>query len=202
MFERYTESARRALFFSRYAVTQLGGVTIEPAHVVLGVMQGAPNAVTRFTRGSEAATALRERLEAECTQGEKIPERVEIPFSDDTKAALEQTQVEADGLNNHWIRPEHIVLSVMVKTDGTATRALREAGVDPQAIRDYLRVKAGDKDAERRAQSPPTVARQWKGVVKPGLADAYIAHLQRETMPSLRQIAGFVHATIMRRDLD
>jgi len=46
------------------------------------------------------------------------------------------------------------------------------------------------------------VARQWKGVVKPGLADQYIRHLQRETLPSLERLEGFIVATIVRREID
>jgi hypothetical protein len=34
MFERYTESARRALFFARYEASQTGSRTIETEHVV------------------------------------------------------------------------------------------------------------------------------------------------------------------------
>ena len=44
MFERYSESARRALFFARYALTELGGPAIEPEHIVLGVLRARPGA--------------------------------------------------------------------------------------------------------------------------------------------------------------
>lgn len=205
MFERYSESARRALFFARYAVTQFGGDTIEPEHVVLGVLKGTPQAVARFTRSSGGVEALQQFLERTFSGGERAPDRAEIPFSQDTIRVLEQTVVEADALNNHWIRPEHILVSVMVKTDGGATRALRDAGVDLNAVRDYLRVTAGDKDKdddEPGAHSPPRVARQWKGIVKPGEGPAYIAHLRRETLPQLRRTAGFAYATIMHRDVE
>ena len=36
MFERYTEAARRALFFSRYEASRLGCVSIEPEQLLLG----------------------------------------------------------------------------------------------------------------------------------------------------------------------
>ena len=40
MFERYTESARRALFFARYEVSQLGATSIETEHLLLGLSPG------------------------------------------------------------------------------------------------------------------------------------------------------------------
>jgi ATP-dependent Clp protease ATP-binding subunit ClpC len=47
MFERYTESARRALFFARYEVCQLGGRRIETEHLLLGVSRAANGVVAR-----------------------------------------------------------------------------------------------------------------------------------------------------------
>jgi len=35
MFERYTERARRAIFFARYEASQFGSVTIETEHLLL-----------------------------------------------------------------------------------------------------------------------------------------------------------------------
>jgi len=43
------------------------------------------------------------------------------------------------------------------------------------------------------------ISRQWRGVAKPEHADAYVEHLRRTTLPGLRQIDGFVSASIMRR---
>ena len=42
MFERYTEAARRALFFARYESSQLGAVSIETEHMLLGLLQVDP----------------------------------------------------------------------------------------------------------------------------------------------------------------
>jgi heme-degrading monooxygenase HmoA len=46
------------------------------------------------------------------------------------------------------------------------------------------------------------ISRHWRGIVKRGCADAYIAHLERETLPSLRRLTGFVDASILRRETD
>jgi heme-degrading monooxygenase HmoA len=45
------------------------------------------------------------------------------------------------------------------------------------------------------------ISRHWGAIVKREHASAYIAHLQTETFPKLRSIAGFVAATIQRRDV-
>jgi ATP-dependent Clp protease ATP-binding subunit ClpC len=39
MFERYTESARRVLFFARYEAGQRGSVSVAPEHLLLGLIR-------------------------------------------------------------------------------------------------------------------------------------------------------------------
>jgi ATP-dependent Clp protease ATP-binding subunit ClpC len=39
MFERYTEQARRVLFFARYEASQLGSISIETEHLLLGLLR-------------------------------------------------------------------------------------------------------------------------------------------------------------------
>jgi len=209
MLERYDEQARRALFFARYEVSQRGGMTIEPEHLVLGVLRDRADTILRFARPGETADTIRKRFESAATAAARVSTSVEIPFSQSCKAALTQTGVEADALRNKTIRPEHLILGILVKTSGAAARALREAGVDPNAIREALRGTADDSQ-ERPAfgrvmsvhRSPAGVARQWKGVVKPGMEGEYIRHLRGETLPALRRLAGFDTVTIMRRDVE
>jgi hypothetical protein len=43
------------------------------------------------------------------------------------------------------------------------------------------------------------ISRHWKGIAKSGKADSYIDHLKNDTFPKLREIDGFVNASILRR---
>jgi heme-degrading monooxygenase HmoA len=45
------------------------------------------------------------------------------------------------------------------------------------------------------------IARHWRGLIKRDRADAYVEHLQSETLPQLVQLAGFLDAKVLRRDL-
>ena len=46
------------------------------------------------------------------------------------------------------------------------------------------------------------ISRHWKGIVRNGCDDAYLAHLDRDTFPALKQLPGFVEASILRRETD
>ena len=52
MFERYTERARRVLFFARYEASQLGSISIETEHLLLGLNRDAAK-LARFVAGEE-----------------------------------------------------------------------------------------------------------------------------------------------------
>jgi heme-degrading monooxygenase HmoA len=156
---------------------------------------------------------MRARLEAAAARGERLSTAVEIPFSPACKLVLSQAAAEADRADqrdSYTIRPEHLILGTIVKTDGTAARVLKDAGVDANAIREYLRGAPADPvDASEihrslitRAVAVGGVVRQWKGVVKPGLAVRYLQHLRDETLPSLARLDGFNGATILRRDVE
>jgi len=45
------------------------------------------------------------------------------------------------------------------------------------------------------------ISRHWKGIVKREQADRYITHLKSDTLPKLASLAGFVRASILRRDV-
>ncbi|PYS55657.1 MAG: hypothetical protein DMF76_25720, partial [Acidobacteria bacterium] len=48
MFERYTEIARRTIFFARYEASQFGASTIAPEHLLLGLSREDKPLFARF----------------------------------------------------------------------------------------------------------------------------------------------------------
>src|SRR5678816_3267657 len=119
MFERYLERARRVLFFSRYEASQLGHLSIEPPHLLLGILREASAVVAAVLAQSNlSAESAREeivRLSGPTTTS--VSSRVEIPFSADTKRALGYAAEEADRLHagrdpDPGIDSDHLLLGV------------------------------------------------------------------------------------------
>jgi heme-degrading monooxygenase HmoA len=46
------------------------------------------------------------------------------------------------------------------------------------------------------------ISRHWKGIARPGYAEAYVQHLRHDTFPDLARIPGFVRASILRRNVE
>jgi ATP-dependent Clp protease ATP-binding subunit ClpC len=132
MFERYTEPARRALFFARYEVSLLGATSIEPDHLVLGLLrEEGQGLVGRLFAELEASPeSIRHDIERRFVRREKVSTAVEIPFSEDTKRAWQFAAEEADRLQHFNIAPEHLFLGLVradapVLTSLLATRGLQ-----------------------------------------------------------------------------
>lgn len=64
MFERYTETARRTIFFARYEASQFGSACIETEHLLLGLLRDQV-LVGRFLSGSGQAAHPPELDQAE-----------------------------------------------------------------------------------------------------------------------------------------
>jgi ATP-dependent Clp protease ATP-binding subunit ClpC len=137
MFERYTESARRVLFFARYEATQWGSPSIETEHVLLGLIRDPGSLATRvvLARGSWTLDGIRMGVDQRVTRRERYPESVEIPFSSETKRALEYAAEEADRLGHSYIGNEHLLLALLRETRTVAGSILESVGLDHDAVR-------------------------------------------------------------------
>jgi ATP-dependent Clp protease ATP-binding subunit ClpC len=79
MFERYSENARRVIFFARYEAGQYGSPYIETEHLLLGLMREDKALATRFLRTHGFIESIRKAIEARITIRERISTSVEVP---------------------------------------------------------------------------------------------------------------------------
>jgi ATP-dependent Clp protease ATP-binding subunit ClpA len=132
MFERYNEAARRALFFARYESSQLGAVSIETHHLLLGLIRDARVAALLAPLPLER---LRQELESRSVFREKLPTSVEIPIDAATQRSLQFAVEEADLLLHSFIGTEHLLLGLLREETSVAAAALAAHGVSLGEVR-------------------------------------------------------------------
>ncbi len=162
MFERYTESARRALFFARYEASQLGSISIEAEHLLLGLIR-EPKGVTGrvFAQTHVPLEGIRKEIESRTTFREKIASSIEIPFSDETKRILHHAAAEADRLLHNDINTEHLLLGILSEERSVAASLLANKGIRLDAARNEV-VKARNQSAHRQNMAGGT---PWEPIV-------------------------------------
>ena len=79
MFERYTEKARRVIFFARYEASQFGSPYIETEHMLLGLLREDP-ALTKVVLPSRSSVdAIRKEIDEYAIRRGKTPTSVDLP---------------------------------------------------------------------------------------------------------------------------
>jgi ATP-dependent Clp protease ATP-binding subunit ClpC len=129
MFERYTETARRVIFFARYEASQFGSRHIEPHHLLLGLLREAPSIAPEALLTAYTSGELRTRLEREFPARDKVSTSVDLPLDNPCKRVLAYAAEESERLNHRHIGAEHLLLGVMREEGSAAAQALHEYGI-------------------------------------------------------------------------
>src|SRR6476661_7159601 len=113
MFERYTEKARRVIFFARYEASQVGSPYIETEHLLLGLLREDKALTHRFLRGHGAGEAIRKQIDDHTIVREKVSTSVDLPVSEEAKRVLVHAGEEAERLSHKHIGTEHLLLGLL-----------------------------------------------------------------------------------------
>ncbi len=145
MFERYTEAARRTLFFARFEASHLGGGAIEAEHLLLGLIRDGKGTVSEaLAVAGLSDTDARAQIEAQVGVRQPIPTSVEIPFSGAMQRILRYAMEQADALKHRDINREHLLLGILTDGNSFAARMLNSHGITAESFRDRLARAPGD----------------------------------------------------------
>ena len=133
MFERYTEKARRVIFYARYEASQYGSPQIEPEHLLLGLIHEERLLCAEWLPRAQP-DLIRQRIDRCFEHRPVTPTSVDLPLSVSGKAALFHAKDEADRMNSRHIGTEHLLLG-LVREDSLAARILFENGAGLDKLR-------------------------------------------------------------------
>ena len=159
MFERYTERARRVLFFARYEASQLGSISIETEHLLLGLIREGKGLTSRiFARSHLSLESIRKEIEGRTVFREKVSTSVEIPFSTETKRVLQYSAEEADRLLHNYIGTEHLLLGILREDRSVGASILTELGMRLNTVREDIVQLLNEKTTLTRVKETPLLA--------------------------------------------
>jgi acetyltransferase-like isoleucine patch superfamily enzyme len=138
MFERYTEKARRVIFFARYEASQFGSPYIETEHLLLGLLREDKVLTNRFLQSHASVESIREQIDANTTIREKVSTSVDLPLSNECKRVLAYAAEEAERLGQKHIGTEHLLLGLLREKECFAAQILEERGLKLAKIHEEL----------------------------------------------------------------
>ncbi|HEV2194800.1 MAG TPA: Clp protease N-terminal domain-containing protein [Candidatus Acidoferrum sp.] len=170
MFERYSEKARRVIFFARYFAAQSGSPDIESEILLMGLLREDKGLGNRFLGSPWVAEEVWKKIQQRKPAREKFSGPVDIPLSSTSKRVLTFAVEEAELLSSKVIRTEHILLGLLREEGCLAAEILHEYGVGLTETRgELLRVpntESGGKEFVRELGPRPPEVAELKNKIK------------------------------------
>src|SRR6185295_1469533 len=141
MFERYTERARRVIFFARYEASQFGIPAIEVEHLLLGLIREEKTLISTLLGKQVSLDFIREEIVAHTLPGKKISTSVELPLTPALKRVLAYALEESEKLKHKHIGNEHMVLGLLREEGSLAANLLVKVGLSLESVREFLQKK-------------------------------------------------------------
>jgi Clp amino terminal domain, pathogenicity island component len=150
LFERYTERARRAIFFARYEASALGTMEITAEELLLGILREDKAIAGRLSPG--AVESIRKELEQIAgPKGGRVSTSVDMPVGHETRRALEFAAEEAENLQHKHIHTTHLMLGLLRVENSLAAGLLRKHGMTLEQCREIARQGFSESPLRERA---------------------------------------------------
>jgi ATP-dependent Clp protease ATP-binding subunit ClpA len=158
MFERYTEKARRSIFFARYEASEVGSPQIGTEHLLLGLVRES----RRLLGPNPPVDSIRQWIQAHtAAAGEKISTSVDLPLNEECRHVLAWSADEADRMGHEKIATGHLLLGLMDQEGCLGAEALREHGFTADVLRDEVAKSAPDEGPAGPVRSRFAGERAW-----------------------------------------
>jgi ATP-dependent Clp protease ATP-binding subunit ClpA len=155
MFDRFSLPARRAVFWARHEAGQLGSETIEPKHLLLGLLmedqgESERQAVSRFGKplitpqpgdplapffSDETASKLRQILAKQTSPGAPKAETVDLPLAERAHWALIAANEHA---GNAEVQLLHVLWGLISDEKNSVRTLLNANGVTAEQVEDAI----------------------------------------------------------------
>src|SRR5437764_4670392 len=106
MFERYTERARRVIFYARFEASQFGSPYIETEHVLLALLREDRFLAKQLFSAGITPDELRKEVESQLPHNRPTSTSVDLPLTNECKRVLAYAAEEAARLQNRNIGAE------------------------------------------------------------------------------------------------
>jgi ATP-dependent Clp protease ATP-binding subunit ClpA len=181
MFERFTDRARGVLADTQRLATELKSPAIRRHHLLVALIDAAEagsGSVAAVLADAEVdRNALRARLIESLTSSETPNEgrKDSLPFTAETKKAMELSLREALSLGHNYIGREHLLLGVLRDPEGPLASVLGETKLTHARAREIV-----------TQESPPSMGRGRRG--RPGRARGIRARFGRGSTEGLEAV--------------
>lgn len=141
MFERFTPEARKSISLANREAHRWGRGSIEPAHLLAGLLSVEGSGACRVLETLEIdlrIVCLRIEMQGLLDSTDLPGERVILPWTPESKCAIEASGEEALNLGDEVVCSEHLLLGVLRSPDRITSTILDQLGVSVDRVRQLV----------------------------------------------------------------
>lgn len=152
MWQRFTERARKVVFFAQEEAQKFGEGYVSTEHLLLGLVRESDSVAARvLEKMGVGLNKIRSEVEKQLPRGESRQSQ-DMTLTPRAKRVIDLAYDEARNLNNNYIGTEHLLLGLIREGDGLAGRVLARLGVElERARREVMALQ--DNDVQSRGTS-------------------------------------------------
>ncbi len=159
MWQRFTERARKVVFYAQEEAQKFGEGYVSTEHLLLGLVRESDSVAARvLEKLGVSLTRIRGEVEKQLPRGDARPNQ-DMTLTPRAKRVIDLAYDEARNLNNNYIGTEHLLLGLIREGDGLAGRVLAKLGVELEKAR---REVMALQDNETQTKSPSGSSRSQK----------------------------------------
>ena len=159
MWQRFTERARRVVFFAQEEAGRLGDNYVSTEHLLLGLVRENDSVAARILdRIGVSLGRIRSEIERQVARGDgRLGQDMQL--TPRAKRVIDLAYDEARQLNNNYIGTEHLLLGLIREGEGLAGRVLSKLGVDLERTRrEVMSLQDAQPGAEGKMRQPDPAA--------------------------------------------
>lgn len=135
MWQRFTERARKVVFYAQDEASRLGENQVSTEHLLLGLVRETDSVASRILdRLGVTLHRVKQEVERFAHKGEPR-QGSEMQLTPRARRVIDLAYDEARQLNNNYIGTEHLLLGLIREGEGLAARILSKLGVDLERAR-------------------------------------------------------------------
>ncbi|MEX2242964.1 MAG: ATP-dependent Clp protease ATP-binding subunit [Fimbriimonadaceae bacterium] len=152
MWQRFTERARKVVFYAQEEAQKFGEGYVSTEHLLLGLVRESDSVAARvLERLGVSLSRIRTEVEKQLPRGDARPSQ-DMSLTPRAKRVIDLAYDEARNLNNNYIGTEHLLLGLIREGDGLAGRVLSKLGVElDRGRREVMALQ--DNDVQSRGTS-------------------------------------------------
>ncbi len=183
MWQRFTERARKVVFYAQEEAQKFGEGYVSTEHLLLGLVRESDSVAARvLERLGVSLSRIRAEVEKQLPRGDARPSQ-DMTLTPRAKRVIDLAYDEARNLNNNYIGTEHLLLGLIREGDGLAGRVLAKLGVDLERARREVGALQDNESSSKSTGSSSTRSNTNANQVKTATLDEFgrdLTELARE----------------------